>query len=74
VEWVTVDTLAHCDPLGSAVRNAHDPQTRHRQREMRMKHVRWTDWAAAIALVMALGAFAAAESVDNTDAPVRTQR
>lgn len=39
-----------------------------------MKHVRWTDWAAAIALVMALGAFAAAESTDAVDTPATLRR
>jgi hypothetical protein len=34
-----------------------------------MKNIRWTDWLAAAALVVALGAFAGAEDIEST-APV----
>lgn len=34
---------------------------------------RWSDWLAALAVVMAMGAFAAAEAVEDSSVQVRTR-
>jgi hypothetical protein len=37
----------------------------HRNRRRNIMNFRWTDWLAAVAVVVALGAFAAAETSDE---------
>jgi hypothetical protein len=49
---------------------AHRGDAHHSDRRRNIMKFRWTDWLAAVAVVVALGAFAAAETTDEAQVTI----